>query len=41
MVQERPVRVAVLNAFGFGSNNAAVVFQQSPVRPRERRSRAR
>ncbi|MGQ0810240.1 MAG: beta-ketoacyl-ACP synthase II [Nitrospiraceae bacterium] len=26
--QERRVKVALLNAFGFGSNNAAVVFQQ-------------
>jgi 3-oxoacyl-[acyl-carrier-protein] synthase II len=24
--QERPIKVALLNAFGFGSNNAAVVF---------------
>jgi 3-oxoacyl-[acyl-carrier-protein] synthase II len=38
-VQERPLRVAVLNAFGFGSNNAVVVFKPSPVgaaRPRNR-----
>ena len=27
-VQERPVVVALLNAFGFGSNNAAVVFKK-------------
>ena len=27
-VQERPVGVALLNAFGFGSNNAAVVFKK-------------
>jgi 3-oxoacyl-[acyl-carrier-protein] synthase II len=27
-VQERRVRVAVLNAFGFGSNNAALVFKK-------------
>ena len=27
-VQKRPVKVALLNAFGFGSNNAAVVFQK-------------
>jgi 3-oxoacyl-[acyl-carrier-protein] synthase II len=40
-VQERPVRVALLNAFGFGSNNAAVVFKQSPVKARSPRSRAR
>lgn len=26
--QERPVKVALLNAFGFGSNNAAVVFRK-------------
>lgn len=26
--QERPVNVALLNAFGFGSNNAAVVFKK-------------
>lgn len=25
--QERPIKVAMLNAFGFGSNNAAVVFR--------------
>ncbi len=29
--QERPLGVAVLNAFGFGSNNAVVVFKKSPV----------
>jgi 3-oxoacyl-[acyl-carrier-protein] synthase II len=37
--QEGPLRVALLNAFGFGSNNAVVVFKQSPVaavRPRPR-----
>ena len=28
--QERPLRSALLNAFGFGSNNAAVVFTQPP-----------
>ncbi|MBI3603387.1 MAG: beta-ketoacyl-ACP synthase II [Nitrospirae bacterium] len=27
-VQERPIKVALLNAFGFGSNNAAVVFKK-------------
>lgn len=27
-VQERPLNVALLNAFGFGSNNAAVVFKK-------------
>jgi 3-oxoacyl-[acyl-carrier-protein] synthase II len=27
--QERPVKTALLNAFGFGSNNAAVVFKKS------------
>jgi 3-oxoacyl-[acyl-carrier-protein] synthase II len=37
-VQERPLRAALLNAFGFGSNNAAVVFKQAPG---ARRSRAR
>lgn len=26
--QERPIRVALLNAFGFGSNNASVVFRK-------------
>ncbi len=26
--QERPLKVAILNAFGFGSNNAAVVFKR-------------
>lgn len=26
--QERPLKVALLNAFGFGSNNAAVVFKR-------------
>lgn len=26
--QERPIKVAMLNAFGFGSNNAAVVFKR-------------
>ena len=31
-VQERPtMRVALLNAFGFGSNNAVVVLKKSPV----------
>jgi 3-oxoacyl-[acyl-carrier-protein] synthase II len=29
-IQERPLRAALLNAFGFGSNNAAVVFRQPP-----------
>ena len=29
-VQERRVRVALLNAFGFGSNNASVVFSAPP-----------
>jgi 3-oxoacyl-[acyl-carrier-protein] synthase II len=28
-VQERRVHVALLNAFGFGSNNAAVVLKQA------------
>src|SRR4029077_15823982 len=27
--QERRLKVALLNAFGFGSNNAAVVFKQT------------
>ncbi len=38
-VQERPLRVALLNAFGFGSNNATVVFRKAPepaARPRSR-----
>jgi 3-oxoacyl-[acyl-carrier-protein] synthase II len=38
-VQERPVKVALLNAFGFGSNNATVVFRKAPepaARPRSR-----
>ena len=30
-MQERRVKVALLNAFGFGSNNAAVVFKQAPA----------
>jgi len=37
--QEQPLAVAMLNAFGFGSNNAVVVFKKSPVaaaRPRRR-----
>ena len=29
--QEQPLAVAMLNAFGFGSNNAVVVFKKSPV----------
>jgi 3-oxoacyl-[acyl-carrier-protein] synthase II len=29
-VQERRAKVALLNAFGFGSNNAALVFRQWP-----------
>jgi 3-oxoacyl-[acyl-carrier-protein] synthase II len=29
--QERRVKVALLNAFGFGSNNAAVVLKQAPA----------
>jgi 3-oxoacyl-[acyl-carrier-protein] synthase II len=38
-VQEAPLDVALLNAFGFGSNNAVVVFKKSPAaatRPRPR-----
>jgi 3-oxoacyl-[acyl-carrier-protein] synthase II len=27
-VRERPITIALLNAFGFGSNNAAVVFKK-------------
>jgi 3-oxoacyl-[acyl-carrier-protein] synthase II len=38
-IQERPLRVALLNAFGFGSNNAAVVFKQPPLRTRAPRAR--
>jgi len=30
-MQVRRVKVALLNAFGFGSNNAAVVFKQAPA----------
>ncbi|HSQ49646.1 MAG TPA: hypothetical protein VLL94_00095 [Nitrospiraceae bacterium] len=33
-MQERRVKVALLNAFGFGSNNAAVVFKQAPTASR-------
>ena len=29
--QEGPLQVALLNAFGFGSNNAVVVFKKSPT----------
>jgi 3-oxoacyl-[acyl-carrier-protein] synthase II len=38
-VQERPLGVGLLNAFGFGSNNAVVVFRKWPesaARPRQR-----
>jgi 3-oxoacyl-[acyl-carrier-protein] synthase II len=38
-VQDGPLDVALLNAFGFGSNNAVVVFKKSPLaaeRPRRR-----
>ena len=28
--EERPLRVALVNSFGFGSNNAVVVFKKSP-----------
>jgi 3-oxoacyl-[acyl-carrier-protein] synthase II len=38
-IQERPLGIALLNAFGFGSNNAVLVFKQSPMaaaRPRPR-----
>jgi 3-oxoacyl-[acyl-carrier-protein] synthase II len=40
-IQERPLRAALLNAFGFGSNNAAVVFRQAPQKTRAPRARAR
>ena len=38
-VQERPLKVALLNAFGFGSNNAVVVFKKASLpaaRPHKR-----
>jgi 3-oxoacyl-[acyl-carrier-protein] synthase II len=38
-VQERPLAVALVNAFGFGSNNAVLALKRSPVataRPRKR-----
>jgi len=35
-VQERPLRTALLNAFGFGSNNAVVVLKKHPA-PASRR----
>jgi 3-oxoacyl-[acyl-carrier-protein] synthase II len=38
-VQEQPIDVALLNAFGFGSNNAVVVFKKSPVAAARRRTR--
>jgi 3-oxoacyl-[acyl-carrier-protein] synthase II len=38
-VQERPMRVALLNAFGFGSNNAVVVFKKWPVAAARARKR--
>jgi len=37
--QEGPLAAAQLNAFGFGSNNASVVFKKWPepaARPRKR-----
>jgi 3-oxoacyl-[acyl-carrier-protein] synthase II len=37
--QERPIKTAVLNAFGFGSNNAAVVLRGIPGAARRRRVR--
>jgi 3-oxoacyl-[acyl-carrier-protein] synthase II len=40
-IQELPMRAALLNAFGFGSNNAAVVFRQPPQQTRVPRARAR
>jgi 3-oxoacyl-[acyl-carrier-protein] synthase II len=36
-VQEQPLEVALLNAFGFGSNNAVVVFKKSPAAATPRR----
>jgi len=30
-VQERPLEVALVNAFGFGSNNAVVALRKSPI----------
>ena len=38
-VQEHPLEVALLNAFGFGSNNAVVVFKKSPVTAARSRTR--
>jgi 3-oxoacyl-[acyl-carrier-protein] synthase II len=38
-VQERPLEVALLNAFGFGSNNAVVVFRKSPTTAAKTRRR--
>jgi len=38
-VQEQPIDVALLNAFGFGSNNAVVVFKKSPLAAARRRKR--
>jgi 3-oxoacyl-[acyl-carrier-protein] synthase II len=38
-VQEEPLQVAMLNAFGFGSNNAVVVFKKSPLAPAKPRHR--
>jgi len=41
-IQERALDVALLNAFGFGSNNAVIVFKRSPAaaaRPRGRNAR--
>jgi 3-oxoacyl-[acyl-carrier-protein] synthase II len=35
-VQERALEVALMNAFGFGSNNAAVVFRRAPARGQTR-----
>lgn len=40
-VQERPIRGALLNAFGFGSNNAAVLFRPSPQSSARRAAKTR
>jgi 3-oxoacyl-[acyl-carrier-protein] synthase II len=35
-VQERPIRTALVNAFGFGGNNAVLVFRKEPAPGRAR-----